>query len=118
MRLNSFASEEIEYEIVLKNANGEELAEMGYLNRKGEPYSQTSMAKFLTNPRYKGFYTANLTKIESYKTHKKIKVPECDQIIYKSDLIDAIIPEKLWDKANSLYKKKYHKKNNGKLIKT
>ena len=36
---------------------GEELAEMGYLNRKGEPYSQTSMAKFLTNPRYKGFYT-------------------------------------------------------------
>lgn len=28
MRLNSFASEEIEYEIVLKNANGEELAEI------------------------------------------------------------------------------------------
>ena len=94
------------------------LYEKGYKNKNGYPYSSTTLKKFLTNPRYKGFYTANLTKIESYKTHKKIKVPECDQIIYKSDLIDAIIPEKLWDKANSLYKKKYHKKNNGKLIKT
>ena len=34
---------------------GEDLAKMGYLNTKGKPYSQTAMAKFLTNPRYKGY---------------------------------------------------------------
>ena len=49
---------------------GEELATMGYLNSKGQPYSQTSLAKFLTNPRYKGYYTARLTEVEDYKTHK------------------------------------------------
>lgn len=56
---------------------------MGYLNSKGEPYSQTTMAKFLTNPRYKGYYTARLTEVENYKTHKKKKVPKERQIIEK-----------------------------------
>lgn len=46
---------------------------MGYLNSKGRPYSQTALAKMLSNPRYKGFYTAKLTEVEDYKTHKKKK---------------------------------------------
>ncbi len=46
---------------------GQDLAKMGYLNSKGEPYSQTTMSKFLTNPRYKGYYTARLTEVENYK---------------------------------------------------
>ena len=85
---------------------GEELAEMGYLNRKGEPYSQTSMAKFLTNPRYKGFYTARLTEVEDYKTHKKVNVDKSRQIIEKDDRIPAIVSEELWDKANALHEKR------------
>ena len=32
---------------------GEELAQLGYLNSKGKPYSQTALAKMLSNPRYK-----------------------------------------------------------------
>ena len=82
---------------------GEDLAKMGYLNSKGKPYSQTSMAKFLTNPRYKGFYTARLTEVEDYKTHKKRKVPKERQIIEKDDRIPAIVSEELWDKANQLH---------------
>lgn len=85
---------------------GEELAKQGYLNSKGEPYSSTSLAKFLTNPRYKGYYTARLTEVEDYKTHKKRKVPKDKQIIYKDDKIPAIVSEKLWEKANSLYEKR------------
>lgn len=85
---------------------GEELASMGYLNSKGQPYSQTSLAKFLTNPRYKGYYTARLTEVEDYKTHKKKKVPKERQVIYKDDRIPAIIPEELWDKANLLHEKR------------
>ena len=85
---------------------GEELAEMGYLNRKGEPYSQTSMAKFLTNPRYKGFYTARLTEVEDYKTHKKVNVDKSRQIIEKDERIPAIVSEELWDKANALHEKR------------
>lgn len=85
---------------------GEDLAKMGYLNSKGEPYSQTSLAKFLTNPRYKGYYTARLTEVEDYKTHKKRKVPKEKQIIEKDDRIPAIVSEELWDKANALHEKR------------
>ena len=85
---------------------GEDLALMGYLNRNGDVYSQTALAKFLTNPRYKGFYTARLTEIEDYKTHKKIKVPKERQIIEKDDRIPAIVSEELWDKVNDLYEKR------------
>ena len=87
-----------------------ELAKMGYLNTKKEPYSQTTLAKFLTNPRYKGYYTARITEVEDYKTHKKKKVPKEKQIIYKDEKIPAIISEELWDKANFLYEKRRKKK--------
>ena len=82
---------------------GQELAKMGYLNSKGEPYSDTTMAKFLTNPRYKGYYTARLTEVENYKTHKKKKVPKDRQIIEHDDRVPAIVSEELWNKANELH---------------
>ena len=82
---------------------GQDLAKMGYLNSKGEPYSGTTMAKFLTNPRYKGYYTARLTEVENYKTHKKKKVPKERQIIEKDDRVPAIVSEELWNKANELH---------------
>lgn len=85
---------------------GEDLAKMGYLNSKGEVYSGTSLAKFLTNPRYKGFYTAKLTEVVDYKNHTKRKVPKDQQIIEKDDRIPAIISEELWDKVNALYNKR------------
>lgn len=85
---------------------GEELARQGYLNSKGQPYSQTTLAKFLTNPRYKGYYTARLTEVEDYKTHKKRRVPKEGQIIRKDDRIPAIVSEELWDKANLLHEKR------------
>ena len=79
---------------------------MGYLNSKGKPYSQTALAKMLSNPRYKGFYTAKLTEVEDYKTHKKKKIPKEEQIIEKEDTIPAIVSEELWDKANALHEKR------------
>lgn len=84
----------------------DELARQGYLNSKGLPYSSTTLKKFLTNPRYKGYYTARLTEVEDYKTHKKRSVPKEKQIIYKDERIPAIVSEELWDKANQLYEKR------------
>lgn len=82
---------------------GLELADMGYLNSKGQPYSSTSLAKFLTNARYKGYYTARLSEVEDYKTHKKKKVPKEKQICYKDDKVPALVSEELWDGCNALY---------------
>ncbi len=86
------------------------LYKKGYKNKNNKPYSGTTLKKFLNNPRYKGYYTANLTKVESYKTHKKIKTPKKDQIIYKTDLIEPIVSEELWNKANELYQKRYNER--------
>lgn len=85
---------------------GEELAKMGYFNSKGKPYSQTTLAKLLTNPRYKGFYTAKLTEVEDYKTHKKKKIPKEEQIIEKDERIPVIVSEELWNKANALHERR------------
>ena len=85
---------------------GEELAQMGYLNSKCKPYSQTALAKMLSNPRYKGFYTAKLTEVEDYKTHKKKKIPKEEQIIEKDERIPAIVSEELWDKANVIHERR------------
>ncbi len=87
------------------------LYKKGYKNKNGNVYSATTLRKFLTNPRYKGYYTANLTKVESYKTHKKVKIPKEEHIIYKSGLIEPIVSEELWNKANMIYDKKYKHKN-------
>ena len=87
------------------------LYKKGFKNKNGNPYSGTTLKKFLINPRYKGYYTANLTKVENYKTHKKIKVPKKEQIIYKTDLIEPIVSEELWNKANLIYEKKYKVRN-------
>lgn len=86
------------------------LYKRGYKNKNGNAYSGTTLKKFLINPRYKGYYTANLTRVENYKTHKKVKIPKSEQIIYKTDLIDPIVSEELWNKANELYKKRYNKR--------
>ena len=87
------------------------LYKKGYKNKNGKAYSGTTLKKFLINPRYKGYYTANLTRVESYKTHKKINIPKEEQVIYKTDLIEPIVSEELWDKANNLYRRKYDARN-------
>lgn len=96
------------------------LAAEGYYTTKGKEYSDATLKKILTNPRYKGYYTANLSKIVDYKTHKKEKVPISEQIIYKDTkgVVPAIIEEKLWDKANSIYQKRKKHWNNINLNKT
>jgi len=86
------------------------LKDKGYVNKVGKQYSGTTLKKFLTNPRYKGFYTANLTRVESYKTHRKIKVPKEEQIIYKDEKIPAIVSEELWDKANKIYEERHNRR--------
>ena len=82
---------------------GELLYEKGYKNSRGEAYSQATLARMLSNPRYKGYYTARLTEVEDYKTHKKKKLPKEENVIEKSDIIPAIVSEELWDKANLLH---------------
>ena len=88
---------------------GDMLAERGYYTRKGKVFSDITLKKMISNPRYKGYYTANLTEVEDYKTHKKIAKPKEEWIIYKdkSGRVPAIVEEALWNKANAVLKQRH-----------
>ena len=79
------------------------LEKKGYLSKNNKKYSSTTLRKMLQNPKYKGYYTANLSYVEDYKTHKKVMVPKKERIIYKDENIPAIVSERLWNKANKVY---------------
>lgn len=84
---------------------GEILADNGYYTKKGKIYSDITLKKMLRNPRYKGYYTANISEVEDYKTHKKKYKPREEWIVYKDTKgnVPAIISEELWEKANKIY---------------
>lgn len=88
-----------------------ELAKMGYYTKKGKCYSTTTLRVMLTNPKYKGYYTANRSYVEDYKTHKKIYKPKEEWVCYKDERIPAIISEELWDKCNELHDYRNAKSN-------
>ncbi len=98
---------------------GELLAENGYYTRKGKIFSDTTLKKMLKNPRYKGYYTANLSEVEDYKTHKKVMKPKEEWIVEKDTLgnIPPIVSEELWEKANKIYNERYGKWNKNVLNK-
>ena len=85
---------------------GEILAENGYYTKKGKIFSDITLKKMLKNPRYKGFYTANLSAVIDYKTHKKKNKPKDEWIIYKDEKIPVLVTEELWNKANEIYAKR------------
>lgn len=85
----------------------DKLKQKGYLNSKDNPYSDTTIRKIITNPRYKGYYTANMSYVEDYKTHKKILNGIDEWVMYKDfEKCPPIISEKLWNKANEVMKKR------------
>ncbi len=81
------------------------LKDKGYYTKRGKQFSTTTLKKMLKNYRYKGYYTANLSTVENYKTHRKKINPKDEWIIYKDKTgnVPAIISEELWDRANKIY---------------
>ncbi|CCY93250.1 resolvase N-terminal domain protein [Firmicutes bacterium CAG:884] len=80
------------------------LSDEGYLNKKGRIYDKDSLKRMIQNPKYKGFYRARTYEILDYRTKKRKKNTEEDQVIYKctDGSVPAIVSEELWDKANEV----------------
>ncbi len=78
------------------------LASLGYYNKKGEIYDKGTLKRIITNPKYKGFYRGHTYEIMDYRTKRRKRILENNQIIYRcsNDIIPPIITEELWDKAN------------------
>ena len=81
------------------------------LTRRGKYFSDSTLKKMIKNPRYKGFFTANLSEVVDYKTHKRKINKEEDKIIYKDKSIPKIVDEDTWNKANKILKERNSKWN-------
>ena len=75
----------------------------GFKTRKGGYIHTTTLRRIITNPKYKGFYCTNTVKHLDYRTHKQIRLPKSEWIVYDSKgEIPAIVSPELWDRANEL----------------
>lgn len=95
------------------------LAGDGYFTRNGKVFSDTTLRKMIINPRYKGWYTANMSEVEDYKTHKKVSKSKEEWVIYKdeSGSIPAIVSEEIWNKANEIHNERKSRWNKNVLNK-
>ena len=103
---NLYATEKYGFSMISKK-----LAKIGYLTKKGKPFSTTSLRVILTNPKYKGYYTAKRSYVEDYKTHRKVCIPKDKWICYKDPRIPAIVSEELWNLCNEIHDRRNAKKN-------
>ncbi len=89
-----------ESKIGLKNLSLK-LVTMGYLNRNGKPIHQNTLKKIIQNPKYKGFYTGNLSTVVDYRSKKRnFYKPEEWKVYQDYDKVPPIVSEELWEKAN------------------
>ena len=77
------------------------LFNLGYKSKTGKRIDTTVLTRIIKNPKYKGYYCGNKSKVLDYKTKKKKNLNESDWVIYKdNDNVPPIVSEELWKRAN------------------
>ncbi len=87
------------------------LKEIGYINKNGNLYDKDTLKRIISNPKYKGFYRGKTSEVIDYRTKKRIKIDENNQVLYKcsNTIIPPIVKEDLWDSANQILKARIKK---------
>ena len=84
----------------------QELTKRGYTSLLGNDFNMTTIGHILQNPKYKGWFCGNKTQSLDYRKKKTAFLDESEWIMYPDPNIPAIVSEELWDKANSLFKRR------------
>lgn len=73
----------------------------GMLNRNGNPIHQNTLKKIIQNPKYKGFYTGELSTVVDYRSKKRIFNSPSEWKVYEDTIaVPPIVSKELWEKAN------------------
>lgn len=80
-----------------------QLEREGHLASNGRMYQFATIANWIKNPKYKGYYAANKYYTTDYRDPKKHRNKQDEWIVYKDERIPAIVSEELWDYCNELY---------------
>ena len=82
------------------------LLDEGFTSRKGNAFNVLTIRHILCNPKYKGWYCANKSQTVDYRSKRKVFLDESEWVMYPDPSIPAIVSEELWDRANTLYKRR------------
>lgn len=90
--------------IGMKNI-GVKLADEGVFNKNGKPFTQGTIKYILTNPKYKGYYCGNKTRVIDYHSKQRVNTQKEDWRLYKDNLnVPPIVSETIWNKAQEIVK--------------
>ncbi len=79
------------------------LAEEGFVNTEGNPFSFSTIQNILTNPKYKGWYCGRKSTKYDYRSSKRKSFAAEEWLSYPDhDKVPPIISEALWEKANRI----------------
>ena len=82
------------------------LYDESFTSRKGNTFNVLTIRHILCNPKYKGWYCANKSQTVDYRSKRKVFLDESEWVMYPDPSIPAIVSEELWDRANTLYKRR------------
>lgn len=87
---------------------GKELAKEGIYTRDGEVFAYSTIKNILTNPKYKGFYSGNKTRVIDFMTKQKVILGEDEIVEYKTteDIVPPIVDDKIWERCNQIFKER------------
>lgn len=90
---------------------GKELAKEGIYTRKGEVFAYSTIKNILTNPKYKGFYSGNKTRVIDFMTKQRVYLDKDEIVEYKTteDIVPQIVDDKVWEKCNEIFKERSEK---------
>ena len=87
---------------------GKELARQGIYTRDGEEFAYSTIKNILTNPKYKGFYSGNKTRVIDFMTKQRVYLGEDEIVEYKAkeDVVPQVVDDKIWERCNEIFKKR------------
>ncbi len=93
---------------------GKELAKEGIYTRDGEQFAYSTIKNILTNPKYKGFYSGNKTRVIDFMTKQRVYLGEDEIVEYKAkeDVVPQIVDDKIWQRCNEIFKERSEQAKN------
>lgn len=74
-------------------------------------FAYSTIKNILTNPKYKGFYSGNKTRVIDFMTKQRVYLGEDEIVEYKAteDVVPQIVDDKIWKRCNEIFKERSEK---------
>ena len=80
-----------------------ELTAHGYENSNGNTFGFSTIKSIISNPKYKGYYCGNKTRVVDYRLKSRVFIDKDDWVMYKDEEnVPAIVDEEVWERANRI----------------